>query len=101
MSRSEPAIRLIFAVILLAGLSEPASAELLVIVADSVDATVGVEYPDDHVFDVSDNAKLVVVDLRIKASYWIGGPYKGTLANYIAECSGESRSSKHCGGAAR
>ena len=101
MSRSKPAVRLIFAVILLASLSEPASAEILVIVADGVDATVGAEYPDDHVFDVPGNSKLVIGDLTTKTSYWVGGPYKGTLANYIAECFGKSKSGKHCGGADR
>jgi hypothetical protein len=97
MSRSKPAVRLIFAIILLASLSDRASAELLVIVAEGVDVTVGAELPDDHVFEVPDNGKLIVSQLTTRASYWIGGPYKGTMANYIAECRGESRSSKHCG----
>jgi hypothetical protein len=101
MSRSNSAVRLIFAIILLASLSEAASAQILVIVADGVDATVGVEYPADHVFDVPDNAKLVVGDLTTKTSYWLGAPYKGTLANYIAECLGKPRSGKNCGGTDR
>jgi hypothetical protein len=87
--------------ILLAGLSEAASAEILVVVADGVDVTVGAELPDDHVFDVPDNGKLVVLQLTTKASYWMGGPYRGTLANYFAECRSESRSSKLCGGTDR
>jgi hypothetical protein len=98
VSRSKAAARLIFAVILLGSLSKPASAELLVIVAEGVDVTVGAELPDDHVFDLPDNAKLVLVQLTTKISYWMGGPYNGTLANYFAECRGEARSSKHCGG---
>jgi len=97
MSRSKPALRLIFA-ILLATLSESASAELRVVIADGVDAEVGAELPDDHVFDVPENGKLVVDNLTYKATYWIGGPYKGTLANYIAECGGESKRKKYCGG---
>jgi hypothetical protein len=96
MSRSKPAVRLIFAVILLAGLSEPASAELLVILADGVDVAVGAEFPDDHEFDLPDNGKLAVLQLTTRISYGMGGPYKGTLANYLAECRGESTPSKHC-----
>jgi hypothetical protein len=101
MSRSKPAGRLIFAIILLAGLSEPASAELLVIVADGVDVTVGAEFPDDHVFDLPDNGELVVAQLTTKILYRMRGPYTGTLANYFAACHGESRSSKLCGAAER
>jgi hypothetical protein len=97
MSRSKPAVRLIF-IILLAMLSESASAELRVVIADGVDVEVGVELPDDHVFDVPDNGKLVIQHLTYKATYWVGGPYKGTLANYIAECGGESKRKKYCGG---
>jgi hypothetical protein len=70
-------------------------------VAEGVDAAVGAEYPDDHVFDVPDNGKLIVRQLTDKTTWWIGGPYKGTWANYIAECQGEAKSSKHCGGAGR
>jgi hypothetical protein len=101
MSRSKEAVRLIFEIILLAGLSEPASAELQEIVADGVDVTVGAEFPDDHVFDVPDNGKLVVVQLTTKIAYGMGGPYTGTLAHYFAECRGASRSSKLCGAADR
>jgi hypothetical protein len=101
MSRSKAAVRLIFTIILLARLSEPASAELLVILADGVDVTVGAEYPDDHVFDVPDNGDLVVVQLTTKVSYRMGGPYTGTLENYFAACRSESRSSKLCGTADR
>jgi hypothetical protein len=100
MSRSKPAVRLIFA-ILLAMLSESASAELRVIAAEGVDVAVGAEFPDGHVFDLPDNGKLWVGQLTYKALYSMAGPYKGTLANYIAECRGESRSSKHCGGTGR
>ena len=90
---SRPA--LIFAIILFARLSDfSASAELLVIVADGVDVGVGAELPDDHVFDVPDNGKLVVLQLTTRISYRMGGPYKGTLANYFAACRGEFRSSK-------
>jgi hypothetical protein len=101
MSRSKTAVRLIFATILLAMLPEFASAELLVIVADGVDVGVGAELPDDHIFDVPDNGKLIVLQLTTRISYRMGGPYKGTLANYFAECRGESRSSKLCGGTDR
>ena len=101
MSRSKTAVRLIFAIILFARLSKSASAELLVIVADGVDVGVGAELPDDHVFDVPDNGKLVVLQLTTRISYRMGGPYKGTLANYFAACRGESRSSKLCGGTDR
>jgi hypothetical protein len=101
MSRAKSAVRLMFAIILPAGLSEPAAAELLVIVADGVDVTVGAELPDDQVFDVPDNGKLVVVQSTTKISYAMGGPYTGTLANYFAACRSESRSSKLCGPADR
>ena len=97
MSRSKPAVRLICA-ILLAMLSESASAELRVEVADGVDVAVGAELPDDYVFDVPDNGKLVIYHLTYKATIWMAGPYKGTLENYLAECHAESRRSKHCGG---
>jgi hypothetical protein len=90
-------VRLIFA-ISLAMLPESASAELLVIVAEGVDVAVGAELPDDHVFDVPDNGKLVINHLTYKATIWVAGPYKGTVENYIAECHAESRRSKHCGG---
>jgi hypothetical protein len=69
MSRSKPAIPLILAVILLARLSEPALAELVVIVADGVDVSVGAEFPDGHIFDLLDNEKLVAVQLTTKISY--------------------------------
>ena len=98
MSRSKPAVHLIFA-ILLAMLSECASAELRVLAAEAVDVEIGAEFPDDHVFDLPDNGKLWVGQLTDKTSYSMAGPYKGTLANYMAECRGEARSSKHCGGA--
>jgi hypothetical protein len=98
MSRLKTPIRLIFAVILLAALSKPALAQLTVIAADGVDVTVGAEFPGDHVFDVPDNGRLVILDLRDRVSFSMGGPYKGTLANYFAECRGEFRSSKRCGG---
>jgi len=97
MPRSKPAIHLIFA-ILLAMLSKSASAELRVLGAEGVDVKVGAEFPDDHVFDVPDNAKLWLGQLRDRTSFLMGGPYKGTLMNYWAECHGEARSSKHCGG---
>jgi hypothetical protein len=70
---------------------------ILLRVAEGVDVAVGDEYPDDHVFDVPDNGKLVLGQLTDKTSWWMGGPYKGTLADYIAECRGEAKSSKHCG----
>jgi hypothetical protein len=98
MSRSKPAVHLIFA-ISLAMLSESASAELRVLAAEAVDVEVGAEFPDDHVFDLPDNGKLWVGQLTDRSSYLMAGPYKGTLANYMAECRGEARSSKHCGGA--
>jgi hypothetical protein len=101
MSRSKPAVHLIFSIILLANLSGPASAELRVFVAEGVDVAVGDEFPDDHVFDVPDNGTLVLGQLTEKVLYRMGGPYKGTLANYMAERRGESRSSKRCGGADR
>jgi hypothetical protein len=100
VSRSRPAVRLIFA-ILLTMLSESASAELRVIAAEGVDVAVGAEFPDDHVFDMPDNGKLVIDHSTYKARYWMAGPYKGTLENYIAECHAESRRSKHCGGTDR
>jgi hypothetical protein len=101
MSRSKkPAVGLIFAIILTSR-SGPAAAELRVIVAEGVDVAVGAEFPDDHVFDVPVNGTLVLDQLTEKASYRMGGPYKGTLANYMAECRGEFRSSKRCGGAGR
>ena len=99
MSRSKTAVRVIFAIILLARLSESASAELLVIVADGVDVGVGAEFPNDHVFDVPDNGRLWLGQLFDKTSYLMLGPYKGTLENFRAECRGEAKSSKHCGGA--
>ena len=86
------------AIVLLASLSEPASAELRVFLAEGVDVEVGAEFPDDHVFDVPDNGTLVLDQLTEKASYRMGGPYKGTLANYMAECRGAFRTSKRCGG---
>jgi hypothetical protein len=101
MSRSKPAVGLIFAIILLASLSKPASAELRVFVAEGVDVAVGDEFPDDHVFDVPDNGTLAIGQLTDKTLYRMGGPYKGTLANYMAGCRGEFRSSKRCGGADR
>jgi hypothetical protein len=97
MSRSKPAVRLILA-ILLATLPGSASAELQVIVAEGVDVAVGAELPDDHVFDVPDNGKLVIYNLTYKATIRMAGPYKGTLDNYLDECHGESRRRKHCGG---
>jgi hypothetical protein len=100
MSRSKPAVYLIF-VILLAMLSETASAELRVIAAKGVDVEVGAEFPDDHVFDVPDDAIIWIGKLEYKATYSMGGPYKGTLENYIAECHGAAKSSKHCGGTGR
>jgi hypothetical protein len=101
MSRSKAADRLIFATILLSMLSESASAELLVIVGDGVDVKVGAQFPDDHVFEVPDNGKLVVEQLATKVTYVMGGPYKGTWAKYFADCDSESRSSKLCGAADR
>jgi hypothetical protein len=83
---------------LLVLLSKSASAELRVLAADGVDVEVGAEFPDDHVFDVSDNAKLWLGQLRDKTSSSIVGPYKGTLENYWAECHGAAMSTKHCGG---
>jgi hypothetical protein len=97
MPRSKPTVHLIFA-ILLAMQSQSASAELRVLGAEGVDVEVGSEFPDDHVFDLPDNAKLWLGQLTDKTSYLMAGPYMGTLANYWAECHGEARSSKHCGG---
>lgn len=97
MSRLKPAARLMVAIILLASLSKPASAETRVIVAEGVDVAVGAEFPDDHVFDVPDNGKLIVLWLTYNASYWIGGPYKGMLEDYIARCVGKPVSITHCG----
>ena len=108
MSRSKPAVRPIF-VILLAMLSEPASAELRVVAAEGVDIEVGAEFPDDHVFDLLDNGKLGI-GLLVDHTVWgMFGPYKGTFADYLAECraekklssSAEKKLSKHCGGADR
>src|ERR1700722_7857018 len=97
MSRSKPAVRLIFA-ILLAGLSGPASAELRVIAAEGVDVAVGAEFPDDHVFDVPDNGKLVIHHLTYKATIWMAGPYKGTLETYLDAGHAESRGTNRCCG---
>jgi hypothetical protein len=58
-------------------------------------------FPNDHVFDVPDNGRLWLGQLFDKTSYLMLGPYKGTLENYRAECRGEAKSSKHCGGAGR
>jgi hypothetical protein len=89
VSRSKTAVCLVFSIILLAGLSEPASAELRVLGAWGIDVGVGAEFPDDHVFDVPDNGRLWLGQLFDKTSYLMLGPYKGTLENYRAECRGE------------
>jgi hypothetical protein len=86
--RREAVMQWAMSLALLVSTTAAAHADLTVANASGVNVTVGNKLPDDYIFDLPANAELRVLRSSDEKSFVIRGPYKGTLTDFIASCTG-------------
>ena len=84
----QKAMQLTMSLTLLVSATAAAHAELTVANASGVNVTIGNKFADDHVFDLPANAELRLLRSPEAKSFVMRGPYKGTLGDFIASCTG-------------
>lgn len=82
------AARFVIVVIAMAALTVAARAELEVVSVKGASLSPGAKLPDDAVIDVPKGGEVRLLKLPGGAAYAIGGPFKGTLQDYIDRCTG-------------
>jgi hypothetical protein len=86
---SKTVVRFVLGVSVLALLSAPTTAELLVSGAAGVDGlSVGAKFSDDHVFKLPANGEIRLLKSPDNTPFVMRGPYEGTLSNFISSCNG-------------
>src|SRR5262245_34436221 len=90
-----PVVAVLFALLLVA---ENTRAELRVSKTTGMRVViVGAAFPDDFVFELSDKSELRLLQLPHGTPFVMRGPYKGTLRDYVAKCTGSlARFRKYC-----
>jgi hypothetical protein len=82
------AARFAIVVIAMAAVPLAARAEIEIVSVKGASLTAGTKLPDDAVIDVPKGGEVRLLKLPGGAAYAIGGPFKGTLQDYIDRCSG-------------